>query len=68
VNYIKPAVIESEHEPGDRLANAVRANVRRGVERLKGLEPILAPAVRAGRLRVVGGVYKLETGKVVLLD
>ncbi len=68
VNYIKPAVIESEHQPGDRLANAVRANVRRSVERLKGLEPILAPAVRAGKLRVVGGVYKLETGKVVLLD
>jgi carbonic anhydrase len=68
VNYIKPAVIESEHEPGDRLANAVRANVRRSVERLKGLEPILAPAVKSGRLRVVGGVYKLETGKVVLLS
>jgi carbonic anhydrase len=68
VNYIKPAVLESEHEPGDRLANAVRANVRRGVERLKGLEPILAPAVRSGSLRIVGGVYKLETGKVVLLD
>lgn len=68
VNYIKPSVIESEHEPGDQLANAVRANVRRGVERLKGLEPILAPAVKSGRLRVVGGVYKLETGKVVLLD
>jgi carbonic anhydrase len=67
VNYIKPAVLESEHEPGDRLANAVRANVRRGVERLKRMEPILAPAVRAGKLRVVGGVYKLETGKVVLI-
>jgi carbonic anhydrase len=38
------------------------------VERLKGLEPILAPAVKSGRLRVVGGVYKLETGKVVLLS
>lgn len=68
VNYIKPAVLESEHEPDDRLANAVRANVRRGVERLKGLEPILAPAVRSGRLRIAGGVYQLETGKVELLD
>jgi carbonic anhydrase len=67
VNYIKPAVIASEHEPGDRLANAVRANVRQGVERLKGLEPILAPAVKSGRLRIAGGVYKLETGKVVLI-
>lgn len=68
VNYIKPAVLESEHEPGDPLVNAVRANVRRSVERLKGLEPILAPAVRSGKIRVVGGVYELATGKVEMLS
>jgi carbonic anhydrase len=64
VNNIKPAVLESEKLPGDPLENAIRANVRRGVERLTDLGPVLAPAIRSGKLRVAGAVYDLATGKV----
>lgn len=68
VDLVKPAVTRSKGQPGDPLENAIRANVKLGVERLKGLKPILAPRVTQGRLKVVGGVYDLRTGTVSLLD
>ena len=41
-----------------------RANVKRCVARLKGLDPIVSPAVDQGKVKVVGGVYELSTGAV----
>jgi carbonic anhydrase len=67
VNVIKPAVLASQHEPGDPLENAIKANVKRGVDRLDDLAPIIAPAVREGKLKVVGGVYDLATGRVNMM-
>jgi carbonic anhydrase len=67
VNLIKPAVELVRDKPGDKLTNAIRANVELGVERLKGLEPILAGPVRAGKLTVVGATYDLATGRVKLV-
>jgi carbonic anhydrase len=64
VNSIKPAVLESEKLPGDPLENAIRANVRRGVERLNTLQPIIGPAVKSGKIKIAGAVYDLATGKV----
>jgi carbonic anhydrase len=37
-----------------------------GVEVLRGLQPIVAPAVKRGRVKVVGAVYDLRTGGVTL--
>jgi len=67
VNSIKPAVKETEGKPGDPLQNAIEANVRRGVEKLKTLNPVVAPAVKEGKVKVVGGTYDLATGSVLLL-
>jgi len=67
VGLIKPAVAKSKGMPGDQLENAVRQNVKVGVEKLQGLDPILAPRVKEGKLKVVGGVYDLGTGAVTLL-
>ena len=67
VNAIKPAVLDSQSKLGDPLENAIRANVKRGVDRLDDLQPIVSPAVKAGKLKVVGGVYDLATGKVQML-
>ena len=67
VNAIKPAVAASEHMPGDKLENAIRANVSRGVDRLNGLAPVVAPAVASGKIKVVGGVYDLATGKIAMV-
>src|SRR3954470_5031583 len=44
VELIKPAVEQSKGEAADPLGGAIRKNVQIGVERLKGLEPILATA------------------------
>jgi len=67
VELIKPAVAGSKQMPGDQLENAVRRNVKVGVERLQALDPILAPRVKDGKLKVVGGVYDLLTGAVTML-
>ena len=67
VELVKPAVTRSHGTPGDPLENAIRANVQLGVERLQGLEPILAPRVKNGTLKITGGVYDLKTGLVTLL-
>ena len=67
VGNIKPAVVKTKGQPGDPLANAIRANVEIGVERLQGLEPILAGPVKQGSLKVVGGVYDLGTGGVTVV-
>ena len=49
---------------GNLLDNAIKANVERGVERLKRMEPILADPVKKGTLKVVAAVYDLHSGKV----
>lgn len=67
VELIQPAVAKSRKMPGDPLENAIRENVNIGVERLDGLEPILARRVEDGRLKVVGAVYDLKTGAVTLV-
>lgn len=67
VNNIKPAVVKSKDEKGDPLENAIKANVEIGVERLKGLDPILAEPVKKGKVKVVGAVYELSDGSVKLL-
>jgi carbonic anhydrase len=66
VNSIRPAVVKAKGLQGDQLDNAIRANVAIGVEKLRGLQPIVAPAVKRGQVKVVGAVYDLRTGSVAL--
>src|SRR5689334_25386832 len=49
------------------LDRAIVANVRAGVAKLKSLEPTLTSYVETKRIKVVGGVYDLATGKVSLV-
>jgi len=67
VELIKPAVARSKGGTGDPLDRAIRANVAMGVERLQGLEPIVAVRVKEGTVKVVGAVYDLRTGVVSVL-
>jgi len=46
---------------------AIRQNVTDNVAKLKSAAPILNAAAEQGKLKVVGGVYRLATGKVDLL-
>jgi carbonic anhydrase len=68
VEVIRPAAAAVRGKPGDTVENATRANVEMGVERLKGLDPIVAPLVKSGELKVVGAVYELRTGEVKWLE
>lgn len=67
VAAIRPAVEAVKNQGGDVLANAIRDNVKLNVERLQNASPILDKAVGDKSLRVVGGVYRLASGKVDLV-
>jgi len=67
VAAIKPAVDATKNQGGDAWDNAVRANVKMNVKKLKLASPILAAAVKAGKLKVVGGRYDLDSGKVQII-
>jgi carbonic anhydrase len=68
VDVIRPAVADAAGQAGDKLDNVIKANVRKCVERLQGLDPILAPLSKSGELKVVGATYELKTGKVEVLS
>ncbi len=56
----------SEGQPGDRLTNAVIANVRLQVQRLQK-SSLMAKAIKEGELKIVGAYYDLDTGEVSLV-
>ena len=67
VNLLHPAVEKTRGLPGDAVENAVKANVEMVVKQLRTSTPILAGLVSQGKVRVVGAVYSLDTGKVTWL-
>jgi len=68
VKLIHPAVERSKGQAGDKLENTIAANVMLGVERLRTLEPIISKPVAAGRVKVVGATYDLNSGHVKLVS
>jgi len=64
VNLIKPAVEKSRGLPGDPVANTVRINVQMVMAQLRSSTPVLSELVAHGKLKIVGGVYSLDTGEV----
>jgi carbonic anhydrase len=67
VTSIAPAVNATSGQPGDPLDNAIRQNVIDNVTKLKSATPILNTAVEQGKLRVVGGIYRLKDGKIEMI-
>jgi len=68
VAAIKPAVDAVSGQSGDMLANAIERNVTLNVDKLKTATPILQSFAADKKIRVVGGVYKLKSGRVALLS
>lgn len=64
VQAIEPAAKSTKGQPGNWLENAIERNVRDNVASLPGRSTIVADAVNAKSVRIVGGVYDLHTGKV----
>ncbi|HEY9348608.1 MAG TPA: carbonic anhydrase [Inquilinus sp.] len=68
VNSIKPAVEAAKAKGGpDLLADAITENVRRNVRLLVTGDPVVAGLVKDDKVKVVGGVYDLATGRVNLV-
>jgi carbonic anhydrase len=65
---IAPAVASAKTMKGDLVVNAVRANVQLVVKQLKGSKPILSEQAGKGKIKIVGAVYELASGKVTLLS
>ncbi|MGI2902899.1 carbonic anhydrase [Tolypothrix sp. VBCCA 56010] len=66
VKAIKPAVKRVKDRPGDAVDNAVVANVQYQIERLKRSK-LLTEQIEAGKLKIVGGRYDLDTGSVTMI-
>jgi carbonic anhydrase len=66
VKAILPAVERVKGKPGDMIDNAVTANVRYQIEQLMR-SPLLSERLQSGALKVVGGRYDLDTGRVTLV-
>jgi carbonic anhydrase len=67
VDALTPAVKQVTGQPGDRVTNAVRANITLTVAQLRK-SAVLAQAEGTGKVKIVGGYYSLDTGKVDVLD
>jgi carbonic anhydrase len=66
VKAILPAVDRSKNEPGDVVDNAVAANVSYQIEILQR-SPLISARLKRGQLKIVGGRYDLDTGKVAII-
>jgi carbonic anhydrase len=68
VKAIEPAVIAAHgRHPSDLLATAIEENVKINAKRLAEDAPIVTGPETAGKIKVVGGIYDLATGKVRLV-
>jgi carbonic anhydrase len=64
---IKPSVESSKEQSGDKLENACKANILAQVEKLKS-SSVLSELIKAEKLKIVGGYYDLDTGKISLVS
>lgn len=64
VKAIKPAIANIEGTSEDLVDNAVVANVRYQIGKLKQNSNILSQRLLDGELKIVGGRYDLDTGEV----
>lgn len=69
VTELMPAVraAAAQAHQGTLLQAATIENIKQNVQRLQEATPILSAAVNAGKVKVVGGLYHLETGQVELV-
>ncbi|MGY1447078.1 carbonic anhydrase [Pseudomonas chlororaphis] len=64
---LKPSIEKVLKQPGVLMENATAQNIKDSVDSLKQATPLLTDALDKGRLKIVGGIYRLATGKVELI-
>jgi carbonic anhydrase len=63
LEQIKPAVAASKGQSGDTLKNVTIANIKSQIAVLK-TSPVITDLITAGKLKIIGGFYDLDTGIV----
>jgi carbonic anhydrase len=66
LSELRPAVAKSKGMPGDPVENAVRENVKLVMKKLASSSELSA-MVKSGELKIVGGIYDLDTGTIEML-
>ncbi len=66
LSELRPAVAASKGMPGDPVENAVRENVKLVMQKL-ATSAELSAMVQSGELKIIGGVYDLDTGSIEML-
>jgi carbonic anhydrase len=67
IAHLRAPVEKAQKQAGSLLDNAIRENVLLNVETLRNSKPVISELIAGNRLRVVGGLYDLATGRVVVL-
>ncbi|WP_315787438.1 carbonic anhydrase [Fischerella sp. JS2] len=67
VAAIQPGIEQSKNQPGDKLENACKANVRAQIEKLKK-STVLSQLIQENKLKIVGGYYDLDTSKITIVS
>jgi len=69
IDSLEPSVLRARQKhPEDVIAEATKENVRRQVQRLRTISPVVAEAIAAGKTDVVGAIYDMQSGEVIFLD
>jgi carbonic anhydrase len=63
---LQPPVEETKGESGDPVENAIRQNVLYVMQKVAAA-PEFQPMIKDGELKIIGGIYDLETGKIEML-
>jgi carbonic anhydrase len=64
---IKPSVESSKEQSGDKLENACKANILAQVKKLKS-SSVLSKLIDEEKLKIVGGYYDLDTGRISVVS
>jgi carbonic anhydrase len=67
VRPILPAIATIKDRPGDRINNAVLANIKYQIGQINQKSEIIRQRTAAGKLKLVSCYYDLDTGKVTVL-
>ncbi|NET26532.1 carbonic anhydrase [Okeania sp. SIO1I7] len=67
ISAIKPAVEIAKGKAGYPVENAVKANVMEQIK-IINFSPVITQLVQENKLKVVGGYYDLDRGKVYLIS
>ncbi len=75
LNKIQPAIYNEKETKDDRtrsnetfVKNVTSLNVKLTIERIRRESPIISELEQSGQLKIVGGMYEVESGHVIIFE